>query len=147
MAPKSKRKSMSRSPPHNFNNLEIGGLNMYQNFDFEKAVGKQELSVSVSNENLENSVLYDYIQKMDPCKLMSQHGAGGHHVHEHLHSHEKKASEGGMDMKQLQRDLISTNQMCKRLVTTYENREAELRLNQPTMCQVFANSLPTIVKC
>lgn len=37
--------------------------------------------------------------------------------------------------------------MCQRLITTYENQEPELNLNEPKMTQVYGNSLPTVVKC
>lgn len=60
---------------------------------------KQNLTASVSNENMENSMLYDYIQKIDPCRFMSFSGSG--HVHRAIHSPGLLDNPDGMDLKQL----------------------------------------------
>lgn len=107
----------------------------------EQNENNQELSVMVSNENMENSMLFNYIAKMDPCTLVqgSQSPLKKSDQHQDLVEAE--------DIKQLQRDLISTNQLCQRLVTSQENQEPLLYLNVPTLTQVFGNSLPTVVRC
>ena len=55
--------------------------------------------------------------------------------------------QGDAEIKKLQRELISTNQMCQRLISSFDNQETELQVRQPLLSQVYSNELPTIVKC
>lgn len=111
----SRMKAMSRSPraKHSADKEHLADIVVEHEQVLKKIESDQQLSLRVSHENLENSVLFDYIAKMDPCRLVPGQSA---HIHDLLHKGGDKVEEA--DLKQLQRDLISTNQMCQRLVTT-----------------------------